>query len=500
MSLFDIFKVSQYKNEIEQLKQQNQDLQGKLNGLCYSDYEGAQNQIKELNAQAEQKRAEISNIEEQRKGVEQKFIEDKNAANAGFQALEASLNAKISALNEEIEKTEKKLKTSLNKLARSKEIYKSIDYSISNFFEYEPNLNSLKLPEVALNELEELSPSVILKLHYMDVKSLRKAFRDNDKQIEKVLSQYQSRYTTKANRTIYELMVIALRAELQNILYNLKFEKLENGIDQVKEVTQKYLSVAAQGNQNIAGTLTKFISEIEYLFINAVKIEYNYYVKKEQARQEQLAIREQMRQEAEERKALEQEKKKVENEELKYNNEIEKLKAQLEETAEKEKEALNAKILELQAKLSDVIVKKDNITQLQNGKAGNVYIISNLGSFGENVFKVGMTRRINPQDRVNELGDASVPFKFDVHSFIFSEDAVGLEKKLHDILNNKRVNKVNLRKEFFYTTIDELETLVNEIEPTAEFNKTMLAEEFRQSQSSEENYTSDIEDFDDDDE
>lgn len=102
----------------------------------------------------------------------------------------------------------------------------------------------------------------------------------------------------------------------------------------------------------------------------------------------------------------------------------------------------------MQAKLADVTIKKDNIVQLQNGKAGNVYIISNLGSFGENVFKVGMTRRIDPQDRVNELGNASVPFKFDVHSFIFSEDAVGLESKLHSILNDKRVNKVNMRKEF----------------------------------------------------
>lgn len=278
---------------------------------------------------------------------------------------------------------------------------------------------------------------------------------------------------------------------MQNILYNLKYEKLDNAIEQVKNTSQKYLNIAAQGNQNIAGTLTKFIGEIEYLFINAVKIEYNYYVKKEQAKQEQLAIKEQIRQEAEERKALEQEKKKIENEELKYNNEIEKLKEQLKASADEESKALNAKILELQAKLADVTIKKDNIVQLQNGKAGNVYIISNLGSFGENVFKVGMTRRIDPQDRVNELGNASVPFKFDVHSFIFSEDAVGLESKLHSILNDKRVNKVNMRKEFFYTTVDELEELVNKIEPTAEFNKTMLAEEFRQSQSSNENYTND---------
>ena len=91
-------------------------------------------------------------------------------------------------------------------------------------------------------------------------------------------------------------------------------------------------------------------------------------------------------------------------------------------------EKLNARILELQSQLADVVVKKEEISNLANGKAGNVYVISNLGSFGENVFKIGMTRRLNPQDRVNELGDASVPFKFDVHSFIFSDDAVGLEK------------------------------------------------------------------------
>lgn len=129
-----------------------------------------------------------------------------------------------------------------------------------------------------------------------------------------------------------------------------------------------------------------------------------------------------------------------------------------------------------------------------------MYIISNLGSFGENMFKIGMTRRLEPQDRIDELGSASVPFKFDVHSFIFSNDAVSLEAKLHEMLNSKRVNKVNRRKEFFYTSIDELEKLVQEIEPTAEFNRTMIAEEYRQSQSSDVIYTDDVTDDDEDEE
>ena len=198
-----------------------------------------------------------------------------------------------------------------------------------------------------------------------------------------------------------------------------------------------------------------------------------------------------MRQEAEERKALEAERKKIEQEEQKFNSEIEKLQASMTTATDpSELEVLQARILELQSQLSDVITRKEDVTRLQNGKAGNVYIISNLGSFGEDVFKIGMTRRLEPQDRVNELGSASVPFKFDVHSFIFSDDAVMLENSLHHRLNNKRVNKVNLRKEFFRISIDELEKLVNEIDPTAEFNKTMIAEEYNQSLSTDEVYDS----------
>ncbi len=101
--------------------------------------------------------------------------------------------------------------------------------------------------------------------------------------------------------------------------------------------------------------------------------------------------------------------------------------------------------------------------------------------------KIGMTRRLVPQERVDELGSASVPFNFDVHSFIFSEDAVGLETELHHRLDDKRVNKVNRRKEFFKVSIDELESLVNEIYPSAEFNRTALAEQYRQSLSLDKN-------------
>lgn len=483
MRFLDIFRASKIKAENEQLHQQIKEMQDKMDSLGITEYIQASEKI----------RSEKEELDH--------YVEQKDKEIADDNTTISKLQEEITSVSEKLEKLTKQAKTIERKLARSKELYLSVDHAIQNFFESDVPYSGCKLSQRDFDDYELISPSVTLKLHCMDVKDLRKAYRENEKQIDKLLSQYSSRYTTKANKSIYSLMVIALRAELQNILYNLKYEKLEKSIEDVKNVSAKYLKIAGEGNQSIAGTLTKFIGEIEYLFINAVKIEYNYYVKKEQSRQEQLAIREQMRQEALERKALEAEKKKVEKEESKYITEIEKLKNQLESASTAETEKLNSRILELQAQLSQVIVKKEEISNLANGKAGNVYVISNLGSFGENVFKIGMTRRLNPQDRIDELGNASVPFRFDVHSFIFSDDAVGLENRLHTVLNNKRVNKVNMRKEFFYVSIDDLEKIVTDIDPTAEFNRTMATEEYRQSLSTTENYSSDyiLSDSDDED-
>ena len=478
MRFLDIFRVNRLREENEELHQQLRDARKRMEDLGCDTYDETLRKIALLENESSIKLSETN-----------KCLDMTNASIAENNTIIATLNSKIAELQENSSKLEKQVLSQQRKLGRIRELYKSIDYSIQTY--HYDDTQQVDLSHVDAIELDELVPSVILKLHCMDVKDLRKAYRENDKQIDTVLKTYSSRYSTKANKAIYNLMVIALRSELQNILYNLKYEKLEQSIQNVKDVTEKYLSIAGSGNQSIAGTLTKFIGEIEYLFMNAVKIEYNYYIKKEQAKQEQAALREQMRQEAEERKALEIERKKIEKEEEKYKLEIDRIKAQLNSATESEIEQLKAQLLSLQANLSDVTVKKDEITSLQNGKAGNVYIISNLGSFGDNVFKIGMTRRLEPQDRVNELGDASVPFKFDVHSFIFSEDAVSLENRLHNILSNKRVNKVNLRKEFFYTNVDELEAIINEIDPTAEFNRTMLAEEFRQSQSTDEVYTND---------
>lgn len=502
MGFFDIFRISQIKNENEVLRAANAQLLG-----VKQENENLRASL--LSVQQENEALHASN-EEMTRRANESGITEYYQAKERIDAIEEEITSRTSTvtqlreenqvLQERQAKIEHSLASSQKKLSRSKELYKSINYSVENFFNSDDSqpFHSISAEDSA--DLDLIAPSVELKLHCMDMKSLRQAYRENEKVIKDVLTRYSSRYTTKANRTIYDLMVIALQAELQNILTALKYDKLDKAVDNVKAVTAKYLKIAAEGNQSIAGTLTKFIGEIEYLFINAVKIEYNYYVKKEQAKQEQLEIRQKMREEAEERKALEAERKKIEKEESKFHTQIAALTEQANASSGDELEALRARILELQSQLADVVVKKEEISNLQNGKAGNVYIISNLGSFGDDVFKIGMTRRLDPQDRVNELGDASVPFKFDVHSFIFSDDASSLETALHKRLDDRRVNKVNARKEFFRVSMDELEQLVMEICPTAEFNRTMLAEEFYQSQSTDHAYSSDFSLYDDEDE
>lgn len=120
------------------------------------------------------------------------------------------------------------------------------------------------------------------------------------------------------------------------------------------------------------------------------------------------------------------------------------------------------------------------MSMAQQTRRGHVYVISNIGSFGEDVYKIGMTRRLEPMDRVKELGDASVPFSFDVHALIFSEDAPALENTLHKEFENKRVNLINTRREFFNVTLSEIESVVVKNHGYIEFTKLAEAEQYRE--------------------
>lgn len=466
---------------------------------AYSTVQAAKNEFDELRKQIDNKLAIIQQIKkEAAEEANKELVEQKaalNRINAEIEKKAFYIN-EIDTLKNEIASLDYKIKGRQEKIDRLISIQKSVNNAVKTYFKssaYQLNdVEELTLPATLIREINDLAPSIMLNLHAMDYKDLRRAFKANEKLIDNTLERYEGRYTTKTNQAIYQLMVIALRAELQNVLYTLTYSKLSDAIESITNITNKYLNIARSGSQLISPTLARFIGELEPLFIDAVKIEYEYYVKKEAARQEQLELRAKMREEAEERKRLKEQQEQMEKEEQKYTTEIQNIQEQLKESQDDEKtKQLLEKIKELESQLGSLAAKKEEIVNLQNGKAGYVYVISNLGSFGDDVFKVGMTRRLDPQERVDELGDASVPFKFDVHSFIFSEDAVQLESDLHAALEPNRLNKVNPRKEFFKISLDELESLVEKYDPTAEFNRTMVAEQYHQSLSmAEENRAS----------
>ena len=145
---------------------------------------------------------------------------------------------------------------------------------------------------------------------------------------------------------------------------------------------------------------------------------------------------------------------------------------------------LHAKITELEARIAEAQRNKERAKSMaEQTRRGHVYIISNIGSFGNNIYKIGMTRRLDPMDRIRELGNASVPFPFDVHAIIFSEDAPSLERELHRAFEQKRVNKINPRKEFFNVTLQEIEKLVRKNGSNIEFIKTAEAKDYRETEA-----------------
>lgn len=223
--------------------------------------------------------------------------------------------------------------------------------------------------------------------------------------------------------------------------------------------------------------------------LEELSLVYVYMVKKEEEKEQRKAIREQMVEEEKARREIEREKQKLEKEEIQFSNEVKKLMSYMQKAKDDiERQLYIDKINELEAKLKDLQADKENILQReQNTRAGFVYIISNIGSFGEQIFKIGMTRRLEPMDRIAELSSASVPFPFDVHAMIFSEDAPGLETILHQYFDEKRVNKVNPRKEFFRVSLDEIKQVVLEnhnatvhfvdIPDAIEYRETLKAEQ-----------------------
>lgn len=219
------------------------------------------------------------------------------------------------------------------------------------------------------------------------------------------------------------------------------------------------------------------------LKIEELRIAYEYAKKKQEEKDKIAEIRRIQKEEERVRKELEEARRDIVKEQSHYNNALKDIMDRINNESSVDTEYLLARKNEIEKHLNELDQELKNIDYREaNKRAGYVYIISNIGSFGENVYKIGMTRRLNPMERVDELGDASVPFKFDVHALIFSDDAPTLETALHHAFENRKVNMVNTRREFYRVTLNEIEAVVkSNFDKTVEFVKVPLAEQYRES-------------------
>lgn len=203
-----------------------------------------------------------------------------------------------------------------------------------------------------------------------------------------------------------------------------------------------------------------------------------------QEQEEQRAIRDRIREEARAQREFETAQRQAAKEEERVRKALAEAQQRFENAAAEDRAKMEERLRALQTALADAEAKSARaLSMAQQTRAGHCYVISNEGSFGADVLKIGMTRRLDPQDRVRELGDASVPFEFDVHAMVFSDDAPGLEKQLHRAFNEARVNMVNPRKEFFRVGLAAVRERLAELGIEAEFTLAAAAREFRETQA-----------------
>ena len=310
------------------------------------------------------------------------------------------------------------------------------------------------------------------------IRSIQKELIKNKEAVTGNMNWTVNGSTVKGKKMISDTQKLLLRAfnsECDELVSKVKYTNYESSLERIYK--------SAEAISKLGATMRISITN-KYLDakIKELRLAFEYQLRKQEEKEQLKIARAEQREQAKAQRELEEQKKKIEKEQNHYQNAYNKLITQLSGTPDNPE--LLRKKLQLETQLSDIDKALTNIDYRQaNARAGYVYVISNIGSFGENVFKIGMTRRLDPQERVDELGDASVPFNFDVHAMIFSDDAPALEAALHRAFEDRKVNMVNHRREFFNVTLEEIKEVIRKnFDKTVEFTDVPDAEQYRVSQ------------------
>jgi hypothetical protein len=274
-----------------------------------------------------------------------------------------------------------------------------------------------------------------------------------------------------------KLLLRSFNNECDYCIDNVKFNNIETSENRIEKSYEQCNKLGRIMQAEISQSYKKLKYDELYLA-------FEYQQKKEEEKEEAKRAREELREQQKLEREIREAREKIAKEKKHFAAAIKELEEKLKiATNEKDRDMIEKNLNEARGQFSE-LDKEEKVVDYreQNAKAGYVYVISNIGAFGEGVYKIGMTRRLEPMDRVDELGDASVPFVFDVHAMVFSDNAPDLESKLHEHFYDNRINKINDRKEFFRADINEIEKVIKEnYNKIVDVVKEAPAEQYRES-------------------
>ena len=393
--------------------------------------------------------AEIRDIEREKKRVQEELSKEKDYYNGqieNYNKIVSDKKKEITSLRQEIDILNDEI------LLQTYGIYTPL-YDFQKLEDYKERLYEIRDLEKQLIRDKEAS---ISSINWLVDGSLSKGQAQTNQQIKQMIRNFN--------------------IECDLLINKVKFNNIEAYIHKIRHTAEIINKLNDKSGISISN---KYVD----LKIEELRVAYEYAKKKQEEKDRIAEIRRIQKEEERVQKELEEARKDIVKEQTHYNNALQDILDRINNESSIETEYLLEKKAEIEKHLTELDQKLKDIDYREaNKRAGYVYIISNIGSFGENIYKIGMTRRLNPMERVDELGDASVPFKFDVHALIFSDDAPTLETALHHAFEDRKVNMINSRREFYRVTLEEIEAVIkSNFDKTVEFTKIPLAEQYRES-------------------
>lgn len=384
------------------------------------------------------------------------------------------INREIKASREELARVQENLESRNSELKDAlEELQQAKDQLIETNEEVLMQSFGLYTPRYAFMNADEY------KAHLLEIRAKQKDMIKAKTAVSGNMNWTVNGNASKGKKMVSDMQKLLLRAfnsECDDVIEHVKYNNIE--------ASEKRITASREAISKL-GTIMEVSIQPQYyrLKIEELHLAFEYAQKKQQEKEEQKEARARMREEAKLAKEIEEERKKLEKEQQHYQNALQRINAQLEAASDVDRAAIEEKKAELMAQLDKIDKEFADVDYREaNQRAGYVYVISNIGAFGENVYKIGMTRRLDPQDRVDELGDASVPFNFDVHAMIFSNDAPKLEAALHNAFADRKLNFVNQRREFFNVSLDEIKQVIKDnYDKSVEFVELAPAEQYRES-------------------